>query len=104
MVLPTPPSAPVPIISTSAPSTSTPTRQPQNAEHTAMLNMLVEMGFERSAAADAFIHCGYDITAAADWLIMHQNASNPGSLSASTVSLIRTGLCFVTTILLLLHI
>ncbi|KAH9407759.1 E3 ubiquitin-protein ligase huwe1 [Tyrophagus putrescentiae] len=84
VVLPTPPSAPVPIISTSAPSTSTPTRQPQNAEHTAMLNMLVEMGFERSAAADAFIHCGYDITAAADWLIMHQNASNPGSLSAST--------------------
>ena len=44
----------------------------------ATMDMLVDMGFTRAMAADALLQTGYDVTAAADWLL-----SNP---SAATVS------------------
>lgn len=69
-------------VDSSAPATSG--AQSQSDEHTAMLDMLVDMGFNRTNAADAFIHCGYDVMAAADWLINHPSASTPSASTAST--------------------
>ena len=46
-----------------------------NAVYEQMLDLLVDMGFSRTSAADALIQTGYDVPAAAEWLLTHPEMS-----------------------------